>query len=132
MLISAGSSGGDSNAAQFIVDNRAVLLEYAREGGDKTTSKEGGNPRYLGSNREGKKPYAPRSDWLCASVSLSRSSLSLSSHAIITASRQCTCHNFAKRDLCFRCSAARTEQCLSVTSGNGSGDSAESVRVSLC
>jgi hypothetical protein len=78
MLISAGSSGGDSNAAQFIVDNRAVLLEYAREGGDKTTSKEGGNPRYLGSNREGKKPYAPRSDWLCASVSLSRSSLSLS------------------------------------------------------
>jgi hypothetical protein len=68
--ISAGSSGGDSNAAQFIVDNRAVLLEYARDGSDRAADKDGSNPRYMG-NRDGKKSYTPRSDWLCASVSLS-------------------------------------------------------------
>jgi hypothetical protein len=54
------------NAAQFIVDSRAVTLEYARDGDKSTDGKESGNPRYLGS-RDGKK-YAPRSDWLCASV----------------------------------------------------------------
>jgi hypothetical protein len=60
LLLPAGSTG-DPNAPQFIFENRAVTLEYAREGDrSRGTDKDGGPG---GSRRPVK------TDWLCESVS---------------------------------------------------------------
>ncbi len=53
------------NAAQLIIDNRAVVIEYARDKGDRSRDggEGGGRPRF--DDRSGR---PPRSDWLCAVV----------------------------------------------------------------
>jgi hypothetical protein len=60
LLLPAGSTG-DPNAPQFIVENRAVTLEYAREGDRSRGTDRDGGPG--GSRRPIK------TDWLCESVS---------------------------------------------------------------
>lgn len=66
---SAGSAG-DRNAAQLIIENRAVLIEYARGDNDKREPR-GDRERVRDRDREGAHgpgTGAAKSDWLCDSV----------------------------------------------------------------
>lgn len=56
-------SHGDRHAPQFIVENRAVLLEYAREKPPSTYE-----PKHGGASGGEYKKSAPRSDWMCTNV----------------------------------------------------------------
>jgi len=90
MTAFAGSAG-DPQAAQLIIENRSVTIEYARDRSSSTAAAAGGGQGHGG----GHVGRAVRSDWLCEA---------------------CGCHNFAKRDLCFRCYHPRTEHSLPVSS----------------
>eukprot|EP01032_Pedospumella_encystans_P025368 gene25368-28677_t len=119
LKIFAGSAG-DPNAAQLIVENRAVTLEYAREsterpqtnnyshyqisGGDSSHGQSQGHS-YKGREREdrdggGNRGGTPSAglDWICSS---------------------CKGHNFSRRGECYRCSAKRTLDCATVPRGSG-------------
>jgi hypothetical protein len=58
----AGSSG-DENSPQFIVENRAVTLEYARES---IGTQSYGQKKWNGEDRQ--KKETGKSDWLCEQV----------------------------------------------------------------
>lgn len=64
-LFTSAGSAGDPNAPQLIIDNRAVVLDYARD-----RDKERG-PRYgsAPSTVDERKPVV-KSDWICEKVSL--------------------------------------------------------------
>eukprot|EP00599_Poterioochromonas_sp_BG-1_P015631 CAMPEP_0173159692 /NCGR_PEP_ID=MMETSP1105-20130129/17294_1 /TAXON_ID=2985 /ORGANISM="Ochromonas sp., Strain BG-1" /LENGTH=671 /DNA_ID=CAMNT_0014078241 /DNA_START=620 /DNA_END=2635 /DNA_ORIENTATION=+ len=100
-MTSFAGSAGDPNAPQLIIDNRAVQLEYARDMSDK---KKDFNQNNRFNNDRGKDDKRPvKTDWLCEA---------------------CGCHNFARRDTCFRCLLPRTENAVSVSqSGELFGDS---------
>mmetsp|Transcript_31733 Transcript_31733/g.43291 ORF Transcript_31733/g.43291 Transcript_31733/m.43291 type:complete len:582 (+) Transcript_31733:501-2246(+) len=73
----------DPNGPQLIIENRAVLLEYAR---DRAAAGDfGGGSKERGFGSSGGVSHG-QSDWLCSA---------------------CSCHNFARREQCFRCSAPR-------------------------
>lgn len=59
----AGSTG-DPGAAQLIIDNRAVALDYARN--DQTPFGTGAQPQ--GGRERGGDSRAPKTDWLCDTV----------------------------------------------------------------
>ena len=63
MLVAAGSAG-DPNAPQLIIDNRAVVLDYARDRDRERGSRFGG-PASGGDDR---RPAAVKSDWICEKV----------------------------------------------------------------
>ena len=65
-------SAGDPNAPQFIVENRAVALEYARDNGPPNRMDINSNNRNMagGTSYEEKKPSTIKSDWICDSVSI--------------------------------------------------------------
>lgn len=69
--ITAGSAG-DPNAPQFIVENRAVTLEYARDGGKFGTDRDagqghGGSSGVVGGGG-GSRGRPIKTDWLCEMV----------------------------------------------------------------
>ncbi len=56
---STAGSAGDPNAAQLIIENRSVIIEYAREQTDRRPKDEG---------RRDDKQRALKGDWLCEAV----------------------------------------------------------------
>eukprot|EP00604_Paraphysomonas_vestita_P000531 CAMPEP_0174825920 /NCGR_PEP_ID=MMETSP1107-20130205/43266_1 /TAXON_ID=36770 /ORGANISM="Paraphysomonas vestita, Strain GFlagA" /LENGTH=838 /DNA_ID=CAMNT_0016058065 /DNA_START=1649 /DNA_END=4165 /DNA_ORIENTATION=- len=106
MATFAGSSGGNFNAPQLIVENRAVTLEYAREpAGGHGSHRNTGND----SNSSKKDHHPIKRDWLCDS---------------------CGYQNFARRVLCYRCSLPKGENSVSVTIASSSDPYADAVIVS--
>lgn len=101
MKIFAGSTG-DPNAAQLIVENRAVTLEYARETTDRPQCSYYGNGDQRGREREERDAkggsHSAGLDWICST---------------------CKGHNFSRRNECYRCSAKRTPTCVTVPRGSG-------------
>jgi len=61
----AAGSAGDPNAPQLIIDNRAVVLDYARDR-DRDRDRERGSRVERGDDR---RPATVKSDWLCEKVS---------------------------------------------------------------
>ena len=96
----------DPNGPQLIIENRAVQLEYARDR-DRAPPHHAERERGSGSGSIGGVSHG-QADWLC---------------------NACSCHNFARRDQCFRCSALRPQNSELVIIGDlaSSGNSALSL-----
>jgi hypothetical protein len=65
-LAHEAGSCGDEKSPQFIVENRAVILEYARES---VEAHRQGQKKWNGEDRP--KKESGKSDWLCEQVPLS-------------------------------------------------------------
>lgn len=131
-LLPAGSAG-DPNAPQLIVENRAVVLDYAKDR----------NP--LDRNPNTTSSVATKAaDWACSKcqcLNFARrnecfkcSTPKTEDCAIVTGNTlgygsdhlnvamkadwicsKCQCQNFAKRHECFKCLAPRSEDCITVS-----------------
>ena len=95
----------DPNGPQLIIENRAVQLEYAR---DRDRPPPHHPERDRGGGGGGGGVSHGQADWLCSA---------------------CSCHNFARREQCFRCSAPRPQNSELVAIGDlaSSGGSALSL-----
>lgn len=69
---SFAGSMGDEKAPQLIVENRAVMIDYAtpRSEGDHSASSSSSSSGDVYSRRGGGHEAAAKSDWLCGTVSL--------------------------------------------------------------
>ena len=138
----AGSSG-DPNAPQLIIENRAVILDYAK---DRNPLER--NPNTISS-------VATKADWACSKCqclnfarrnecfkcsTIKTEDCSILNNAHIYSSdhlndlsksvsiktdwicNKCQCQNFAKRHECFKCFAPRNEDCI-IVSANQNPDS---------
>eukprot|EP01036_Dinobryon_divergens_P028270 gene28266-37191_t len=101
----------DPNGPQLIIENRAVQLEYARDRDrapphHSDREHRGGGSGSVSSTLSG--VSHGQADWLC---------------------NACSCHNFARREQCFRCSALRPQNSELVIIGDlaSSGSSALSL-----
>jgi len=92
-------SAGDRDAPQLIIENRAVTVEFARDR-ERDFERRDRDP---GRHDQQTSRRSVKSDWLCDT---------------------CSCHNFAKRDSCFKCNAPRTEKCPVVNAGDRGFDPA--------
>lgn len=93
--IQIAGSAGDQNAPQLIIENRAVMLDYARPDQNPgsgwapaAAAVSAARDRPAGDNR------APRTDWLCES---------------------CGCQNFARRMECYKCNMPRGENAVAIS-----------------
>jgi hypothetical protein len=110
-------SAGDPNAPQLIIENRSVTIEYAREQADRR-----GKDDFM---KRDDKHRGMKGDWLCEAVSIIF--ILRFFYLMMILPTQCACHNFSRRDTCYRCSLPRSERSITVAStGEAFGDSVSS------